>query len=403
MGAATLSLAEARRWRHIGVLAALAMLLGYLESFVPMVIPGAKLGLANIAVLIALAQGDRTGALFVGLVKVVATGLLFGNPVTLAYAATGTLLAFACMAPLSALPTMRLEMVSVVGALAHEAGQLVVAQQLLGTTLVWYGALPLAVAGVITGTLCGVVAHRAVERLAALPAAPGTAAAGNGGAGDGAQGNASATGATTDAPTATVRTTGGTNRRTWPLFASYLVLVVAVMHAQAPTTLAVSLAVALVGCGAARLRPRTLAMALAPSLPLAALTLVAQVASTQQGTPLVWLGPIAITREALTAAGLLLGRLVSVCCASVALVGLVGRDGLARVAQRALTPIRALGIRTAGPELALSTTLELVSRLAEWAPERIEASTVRRRAFWTQALPDLVCDLWQRADEGQDA
>lgn len=392
MGTATLSLAEARRWRHIGVLAALAMLLGYLESFVPMVIPGAKLGLANIAVLIALAQGDRTGALFVGLVKVVATGLLFGNPVTLAYTATGTLLAFACMAPLSTLPTMRLEMVSVVGALAHEAGQLMVAQQLLGTTLVWYGAPPLAVAGVVTGTLCGVVAHRAVERLAALPAA------GNGGAGDGAQGDAIATGATTDAPTATVRTTGGANRRTWPLFVSYLVLVVVVMHAQAPTTLAVSLAVALVGCGAARLRPRTLAMALAPSLPLAALTLVAQVASTQQGTPLAWLGPIVITREALAAAGMLLGRLVSVCCASVALVGLVGRDGLAQVAQRALTPIRALGIRTAGPELALSTTLELVSRLTEWTPERIEASTVHRRAFWTQALPDLVCDLWQRVD-----
>ena len=151
---------EAQRWTRIGALSALAMVLGYVESFVPLPLPGLKLGLANIPILVALREHDVRGAACVALVKVLATGLLFGNPLTLAYSTAGTALSLAFMAPLSLLPTMRLEMVSVVGALAHETGQLLVAQALLGTPLVWYGAPPLAVAGCVTGLLCGTAARR---------------------------------------------------------------------------------------------------------------------------------------------------------------------------------------------------------------------------------------------------
>ena len=58
----TLTPQEEERWARVGALAALAMVLGYLETFVPIPIPGVKLGLANVAVLLALAQGDVWGA-----------------------------------------------------------------------------------------------------------------------------------------------------------------------------------------------------------------------------------------------------------------------------------------------------------------------------------------------------
>jgi heptaprenyl diphosphate synthase len=156
---------EVLRWTRVGMLAALAIILGYLETFVPIPIPGVKLGLANIAVLIALGQHDARGAFGIAVIKVLASGLLFGSPVMMAYSATGTLLAFMVMAPLAPLPTMHIVMVSVVGALAHEIGQLLVAMLLLGTPLVWYSAPLLEVAGCVTGALCGIVAARTIELL----------------------------------------------------------------------------------------------------------------------------------------------------------------------------------------------------------------------------------------------
>ena len=86
----TLTPQEEERWSRVGALAALAMVLGYLETFVPIPIPGVKLGLANVAVLLALAQGDVWGACWIAAVKVLAAGLLLGSPITMAYSAVGT-------------------------------------------------------------------------------------------------------------------------------------------------------------------------------------------------------------------------------------------------------------------------------------------------------------------------
>ncbi len=370
-----LSPTETAHWARIGTLSALAVLLGYLESFLPIPIPGVKLGLANVAVLVALAEHDLTGAFFVGAVKVLATGLLFGNPVTLAYALTGTLLAFACMAPLSLLPTMRIEMVSIVGALAHETGQLLVAQQLLGTPLVWYGAPVLAVAGCATGLLCGIVARRTAPLLEGLadqteaghpmPGTPPAPAGGMGGA--------------------------------VVMLVGYLALVVLAMHATRAPALACCLCCSAALAAAAKLSPRDLAASLAPTLPLALVTLVAQVASAQQGHALASLGPVTLTHEALWATCRMAGRLVAISCASVAVVALVGRERLSAMARLSLAPLRTAGVRTTGPELALSTALDLIAQLSTSLSDGIGPRDVWKPAFWTQRLPQLVQDIYRQA------
>ena len=97
-----MSLDEARLWARVGVLAALALVLSYIETFIPLPVPvpGIKLGLANVAVLVALELIDVKSALFVAAIKVLAAGFLFGNPLMMAYSAGGTILAFAFMAAL---------------------------------------------------------------------------------------------------------------------------------------------------------------------------------------------------------------------------------------------------------------------------------------------------------------
>ena len=148
------------RWHRVGVLAALALLLSYAETFVPIPIPGVKLGLANVPVLMALDAHDEGAAVSVAAIKVLASGLLFGSPITLAYSLAGTAASLALMVPLSRLKTMRLPMCSVAGAIAHEMGQLAVAALVLGSASVFYLTPLLSCAGIVCGAVSGELARR---------------------------------------------------------------------------------------------------------------------------------------------------------------------------------------------------------------------------------------------------
>ena len=156
---------EVRVWARIGVLSALALVLGYVETFIPLPvpIPGVKLGLANIAILMALVMVDIRSAAVVALVKVLVSGFLFGNPLMMLYSTGGTVLAFAGMAGLSRIRGLSIVLVAMVGAILHNTGQLAVAVLVLGTSLVWAAAPFLVVAACITGALSGMAARYALS------------------------------------------------------------------------------------------------------------------------------------------------------------------------------------------------------------------------------------------------
>ena len=163
----SLSLDEARWWARVGVLAALALVLGYIETFIvlPVPVPGVKLGLGNIAVLVALALLDERAAAVVALLKVLAAGFIFGNPLTMAYSFVGTLLAFAVMAALMRIRGVSVVLVAMFGAVFHNIGQLVVAQVVLGTPLVWASAPLLVLAACVTGALTGIATRATLACL----------------------------------------------------------------------------------------------------------------------------------------------------------------------------------------------------------------------------------------------
>ena len=80
----------------MGVLIAAAMLFSYVESLVPgfLPIPGVRLGLANIVVLLALLMFKPGEAFLIGFIRVLLSGILFGNPFSLAMSCSGFLLSF---------------------------------------------------------------------------------------------------------------------------------------------------------------------------------------------------------------------------------------------------------------------------------------------------------------------
>lgn len=159
-----------RRIALTSLLSAVALVLSYLEAMIPLPVslPGVKLGLANVAVAVGLVlDGPVTGAA-VALVKALASGLLFGSPMMLAYSLGGTALAYLGMLALSRVPGMGLVPVCMLGAILHNVGQLAVAALALGTPAVFASLPPLAVAACATGSLTGGVAQAAVRSLSGV-------------------------------------------------------------------------------------------------------------------------------------------------------------------------------------------------------------------------------------------
>ena len=151
----------------MGVIAALALVLSYIETFIPLPVPvpGVKLGLANVAVLIALKVMDVKSAALVAFVKVLAAGFLFGNPVMMLYSAGGTVLAFVAMAALSRIRSLSVVLVAIVGAVLHNIGQIAVASVILGTPAVWVSAPLLVIAACVTGALSGIATNYTLSCL----------------------------------------------------------------------------------------------------------------------------------------------------------------------------------------------------------------------------------------------
>lgn len=158
---------HARRLARVSLLCACALVLSYLETMIPLpiAVPGIKLGLANVAVVVALYALDVKSAAAVALVKVFASGFLFGSPMMLAYSLGGTALAFIGMVALAAVPGVGLVPVSMLAAVLHNVGQLGVAAMALQTPAVFINLGVLGVAACVTGGITGAVAEGALAGI----------------------------------------------------------------------------------------------------------------------------------------------------------------------------------------------------------------------------------------------
>lgn len=93
----------------------------------PVPIPGVKLGLANVIVIIMLYFMDAKSAFFVSLIRVLLSGLLFAGFAGMLYSMAGALCSFAVMVLLQKTGKFSMIGVSVAGGIFHNIGQIVVA------------------------------------------------------------------------------------------------------------------------------------------------------------------------------------------------------------------------------------------------------------------------------------
>ena len=150
------------RVAYFGVFTALALIFSYIETLVPISfgIPGVKLGLANLIIVIALYKIPLREVYVLSIVRVLLSGVLFGNYFSIAYSLAGGLLSLTVMALLKKAGGFSVIGISIAGGVCHNIGQLVVE-----TFAMSYYMPVLLVAGMITGFLIGVVADQVLRRI----------------------------------------------------------------------------------------------------------------------------------------------------------------------------------------------------------------------------------------------
>jgi heptaprenyl diphosphate synthase len=160
---------------RIGLLVALGLVLQIIEGTIPPILPlpGAKLGLANLATVLALVTLGPWEALVVNILRCLLGGLLRGSFIGLTLSLTAGTAATLVMIALYRLGPRALSLtgVSIAGAVTHNAVQLAVAMLLVGFPGLKYYLPYLLLIALPTGFFIGLAARRLALSLGRM--APG--------------------------------------------------------------------------------------------------------------------------------------------------------------------------------------------------------------------------------------
>lgn len=158
-----------RKLVFISVLVAQAMILSYIERLIPVpfIVPGAKLGLANIVTVTAIYMLTFKEASTVVLLRIILTAATYGSMSSFLYSLSGGILSLLVMAILVKVFREDLTMmtVSIIGAIAHNIGQLMMAGLVLRTTLIITYLPLLLIVAIPTGVFVGIVAKFLIGHL----------------------------------------------------------------------------------------------------------------------------------------------------------------------------------------------------------------------------------------------
>ena len=156
-----------RRIALLGILTAATIVIAILESFIPSIgIPGVKLGLANIMILVILYELGIVDAIMVNLLRVIVVGLARGNIFSMGFlmSLTGAIFSLGIMI-LFYLVVRKFTVVgvSVIGSIFHVGGQVIIAMIFLGSAYVILYLPIIGISAIITGVFVGIVAQLIIK------------------------------------------------------------------------------------------------------------------------------------------------------------------------------------------------------------------------------------------------
>lgn len=153
----------------LALLLSIAMVLHSLERMVPLpqIAPGIKLGLANTASLVGLFVLPYTRILVLVVLRSLLASLLGGGPTVFVFSVVGGMASATAMYLVLTYGyrAFGIVSVSVIGALIHNASQLLVATVMTGASRLYVYLPVLMVSGGMTGLVVGMISLELLQRL----------------------------------------------------------------------------------------------------------------------------------------------------------------------------------------------------------------------------------------------
>ncbi len=155
---------------RLGLLLALAFILSYLESLIPitLAIPGIKLGLANIVLVYILIKYGFSEAILIATVRNLLVAVTFGNFSLFIYTMAGSFLSIIFMTLLKNIKFNKKQVfgitgISLIGGVMHNVGQIIVAILTISNINLLYYLPILVLAGAITGFIIGLIVEQVIK------------------------------------------------------------------------------------------------------------------------------------------------------------------------------------------------------------------------------------------------
>lgn len=152
---------------YLGLLIALAFVFSYIEFLIPVNIgvPGAKLGLANLVIIVALYTLNERDAFVLSMIRIVLVGFTFANLASMLYSLAGGILSFVMMVLAKKTKKLSVIGVSVVGGIFHNVGQIIMAILVVKTASLIYYLPVLLISGIVAGVAIGVLGGMVTVRM----------------------------------------------------------------------------------------------------------------------------------------------------------------------------------------------------------------------------------------------
>lgn len=153
------------------LLISIGLALHIFEGFIPnplvLIFPGARLGLANIIALIALVKLGFKSAITINVFRVIIAGLVQGTPISLLYSLSGAILSTTTMyiAYKYLSRVFSLVGVSVLGAIAHNTGQLIVASIIINNIGIFIYLPFMVLISLLTGIFIGLTGEYTIRKI----------------------------------------------------------------------------------------------------------------------------------------------------------------------------------------------------------------------------------------------
>ena len=148
-----------KKLANMAMLIALAMIFSYVESLIPIHfgIPGMKLGVANLVTVTGLYFLELPEVFLVVIMRILLTGFLFGNGMSIIYSLAGGILSLLVMALMKRLKGFSIAGISIAGGVSHNIGQIIVASCVVENLKLIYYLPVLMIAGTVTGLVMGMI------------------------------------------------------------------------------------------------------------------------------------------------------------------------------------------------------------------------------------------------------